>query len=440
MNLKKAKIIRDRLLSMLKPGFQLSDIQEQVFCESWEKRSYREIATRLGYEHDYIRQIGAQLWKMLSQATGKTVTKRNLHTVLQEEYCRWQEASQFPTCWQDWGEATNVSQFWGREAELERLKRWVLSDRCSLVGIVGFGGVGKTALSVKFSQEVQQEFEVVIWRSLRDRPPLLSLLADILSVINYTQTVTVEPSETRMLSMLIKVLQQRRCLLVLDNWDTVLDPRRECLKLYLSGYEGYGELLKYIGEIQHQSCAIVTSREKPDEITTLEGELLPVRIFKLGGLTEKAGAKLIEAKGLQSGYTEVNKLVNYYRGNPLAIKMAVAKIKELCLENVNDFWSSHQIICGGICQLIKPQLEGLSALERQILYTLARSEQPLAIALWQNILSSTTADQITKALSLLEERSLIEKQEPGYLLPPAIAEYINITPEFCPFCMEFMNP
>ncbi|MDT9177009.1 MAG: hypothetical protein P5702_05570 [Limnospira sp. PMC 1291.21] len=160
----------------------------------------------------------------------------------------------------------------------------------------------------------------------------------------------------------------------------------------------------------------------------------------MGGLTEKAGAKLIEAKGLQSGYTEVNKLVNYYRGNPLAIKMAVAKIKELCLENVNDFWSSHQIICGGICQLIKPQLEGLSALERQILYTLARSEQPLAIALWQNILSSTTADQITKALSLLEERSLIEKQEPGYLLPPAIAEYINITPEFCPFCMEFMNP
>ncbi|XDE63052.1 hypothetical protein AB3M80_02535 [Arthrospira platensis BEA 1257B] len=89
MNLKKAKIIRDRLLSMLKPGFQLSDIQEQVFCESWEKRSYREIATRLGYEHDYIRQIGAQLWKMLSKATGKTVTKRNLHTVLQEEYCRW---------------------------------------------------------------------------------------------------------------------------------------------------------------------------------------------------------------------------------------------------------------------------------------------------------------------------------------------------------------
>ncbi|MFO7032560.1 hypothetical protein B9T07_22200 [Limnospira fusiformis CCALA 023] len=197
-------------------------------------------------------------------ATGKTVTKRNLHTVLQEEYCRWQEARQFPTCWQDWGEATNVSQFWGREAELERLKRWVLSDRCSLVGIVGFGGVGKTALSVKFSQEVQQEFEVLIWRSLRDRPPLLRLLADILSVINYTQTVTVEPSETRMLSMLIKVLQQRRCLLVLDNWDTVLDPRRECLKLYQSGYEGYGELLKYIGEIQHQSCAIVTSREKPD--------------------------------------------------------------------------------------------------------------------------------------------------------------------------------
>lgn len=155
--------------------------------------------------------------------------------MLQEKYYRWQEARQVLTCWQDWGEATNVAQFWTREAKLETLKRWVVSDRCSLVGIVGFGGVGKTALSVKFSQQVQEEFEVVIWRSLRDRPPLMTLLADILSVINHSETVTVYPSETRMLSMLIKVLQQRLCLLVLDNWDTVVKPHRECLKLYQDG-------------------------------------------------------------------------------------------------------------------------------------------------------------------------------------------------------------
>lgn len=75
-----------------------------------------------------------------------------------------------------------------------------------------------------------------------------------------------------------------------------------------------------------------------------------------------------------------------------------------------------------------------------MLYTVAKSDQPLAIAFWQNILSSTNADQIIKALRFIEERSLIEKQERGYLLPPAIAEYINKNREFCPFCMEFMNP
>lgn len=89
------------------------------------------------------------------------------------------------------------------------------------------------------------------------------------------------------LSQLLPHLQQHRCLVVLDNFDTVLQGNdtdsgpRQRINRYRVGYEGYGELLRQIGEVAHQSCLVVTSREKPPEIAYLEGDILPVRVLQL---------------------------------------------------------------------------------------------------------------------------------------------------------------
>jgi len=37
-----------------------------------------------------------------------------------------------------------------------------------------------------------------------------------------------------------------------------------------AGYEGYGQLLRRVGESEHQSCLLLTSREKASEIVSLE--------------------------------------------------------------------------------------------------------------------------------------------------------------------------
>lgn len=67
---------------------------------------------------------------------------------------------------QDCGEASDVSFFYGRTPELATMKQWTLQNKCCLVGIFGMDGIGKTTLSVKLAEQVQDQFTYVIGRSL----------------------------------------------------------------------------------------------------------------------------------------------------------------------------------------------------------------------------------------------------------------------------------
>lgn len=62
----------------------LSYVQEVVFRQSWEGQLYPEIAKSVGYHPEYIRDVGAQLWRSLSESIGQKVTKKNVRFVLNQ--------------------------------------------------------------------------------------------------------------------------------------------------------------------------------------------------------------------------------------------------------------------------------------------------------------------------------------------------------------------
>lgn len=61
---------------------RLSYIQELVFLQSWTGKIYRQIAAESGYDLDYIKEVGSQLWSALSDALGEKVSKKNARLVL----------------------------------------------------------------------------------------------------------------------------------------------------------------------------------------------------------------------------------------------------------------------------------------------------------------------------------------------------------------------
>jgi hypothetical protein len=60
----------------------LNNIQEAIFRQTWEGKTYSEIAEKVGYDAAYVRDVGYKLWQLLSEAFGDRVTKNNLQVVL----------------------------------------------------------------------------------------------------------------------------------------------------------------------------------------------------------------------------------------------------------------------------------------------------------------------------------------------------------------------
>ncbi len=156
----------------------------------------------------------------------------------------------------DWGDAPDTVDVYGREGELADLTQWVLKEHCHLVAILGIGGIGKTTLAVKFAQVAASQFDFVIWRSLRNAPPLHDLLVECLQTLS--PAANTHPS----IPLLLELLQEHRCLLILDNAET-LHQSGSLSGDYRAGYEEYQTLFQQVAQTRHQSCLLLTSREIP---------------------------------------------------------------------------------------------------------------------------------------------------------------------------------
>lgn len=400
----------------------LSDVETAIVVGAIADQTYEQIAENSGYSINYLkRDIGPKLWRRLSRALGEKVSKTNFQQALQRHHTDaslplvsvTHQASR-----QDWGEAPDVSFFVGREAELATLQTWILQDRCRLVALLGMGGIGKTALSVKLAQQVGSEFAVVIWRSLRNAPPLKTLLLQLVPLMSQQQET--QPT----LPHLLPYLQTTRSLLILDNLEAILQP--QSIGRFRPGYEDYEQLFQLVGDASHQSCLVLTSREKPSVLASREGAKLPVRsLLPLAGLPDPAADRILTAKGLSGSPDMRHRLIETYEGNPLALKIAATSIQDLFNSNIGTFLTEGTVLFNGVRQLLDQQFERLSPLEQTLMYWLAINRDWTTVdALQDDVIPPVSRHRLLEALEALCRRHLIEGQAGRYHQQPVVMEYV----------------
>jgi WD40 repeat protein len=333
----------------------------------------------------------------------------------------------------DWGEAVDVSVFYGRAQELACLQEWIINDNCRLIALLGMGGIGKTSLSVKLAQIMVEinNFEFIIWRSLGNAPPLIDTLLDLIKFLSLEQETDLLLDVGALLALLIKYLRASRCLLILDNFESILTEGDKAGE-YREGYKDYGELLKRIGEMAHSSCVIITSREKPKEVVASEGETLPVRSLQLTGLLAADSEVIFQEKGISGTQDEQIRLVDSYQGNPLALKIISTTIKDIFDGSISEFLSQESIVFGTIRTLLETQFNRLSDLEKEVMYWLAINREPVTmLELLNDIIVLEKAPKLIETLESLMWRSLIEKARDAksdastFTLQNVVLEYIT---------------
>ncbi|MGP1384817.1 MAG: eIF2A-related protein [Thainema sp.] len=450
-------------------GRQLSDVEVLIFEGAWQGKTYPQIAHEAGYSVNYLTtDIGPKFWKILSQALGEPVNKKNFKSAVRrtqiavdslsipspapipppqserleplateqlahpppsltskialDQTVQLSPSLASPSLATEWGEMPDASQFNGRTTELNMLHQWIEVDRCRLVAVLGMGGVGKSAIAAKLVQTIAESppssFTHIIWRSLRNAPPLETLLSElVLFVSNQTDVQTDIRS-------LLHWFRTHRCLVVLDNGETILQPG-DHTGSYRAGYEDYREFFTVIGESGHQSCVILTSREKPAELAAMEGINLGVRSLSLSGSCE-VGLTILQAKGLGGTPEQQQQLCDRYGGNPLALKIVTSSIQDLFSGEIEPFLEQETILFNGIRRLLDQQFGRLSELEESVMYWLAINREWASITvLHEDIVPPVSRNHLLEALESLSWRSLIEKRAGSYTLQPVVMEYVT---------------
>jgi hypothetical protein len=456
MNLKEMLKFADEIV-FAKTGQHLDDLQAAVLRGTLQRETYKEIAKDFDCSESRIREIGSQLWQLLSEELGENINKKNFRSAID----RSQNASvvnfgqdvvvsgtfnicgegrhppntpnsppqnqetpntkQPQTPHQDLSEMPDLGAFYDRTPELETLTTWILQEQCRLIAITGISGIGKTSLAVQLVQQIKNQFDYIIWRTIDASHTLDEFQQELIQLFSQSEKLDSPTTKPKPLS-LIKYLQKHRCLIILDDVHNLFSSG-ELAGKYKPEYEEYRHFFKQIEKLSHQSCFLLIGWEQPREISQIESQNNPIRTLQINGLDIAAAGEILRDYGLAE--IDYSILIHRYQGNPLWLKSVATLIQELGV-NVTDLLQNDIILLPeDVKDILRQQCDRLSDREKQILSILAKETQPLKLSKLIDKQPNLNLE-LVNVLQSLQRRCLVDKIEDSFWLSPLIKQYLVI--------------
>lgn len=448
-----------------KTAKHLDSVQRAILEGAWQGLKYEDIAKNCHRSKSHVKNIASELWQTLSDLLGEDINKLNYRSILESQavnsiynfvesaqivsninrshinICREnrphpedskppipsppntpQNKNQTPII--DLTNAPALTEYYQRTTEETTLKNWISNTTTSLITIYGLSGIGKSTLTLQLIQEIQTEFDYIIWQSLNDKPTLTTLQTNLKKTLSQTQKTP--------LPTILDYFRTYRCLIILDDLQNIFKPR-EGRGQYLPEYEDYHNFFKQIATTTHQSCLILLTSEKPREITTLEAENPSTQTLHLKGLLAEQAQEILRKKQLKD-QEKWPQLITLYQSHPLWLKIICATINQLFNGSVSQYLADpNDIYLGDIEPILETQLQRLSDSEKTVIAWLANQTKPVDITQKpaETALSKT---QFLQAIECLNRRCLVEKEpheeKAIFQINPIFKQYIQSNSNF----------
>lgn len=462
MNITEILQFADRLV-FSHTGKHLDRVQEAVVKGVWEGQTYAEIGDECHRSEARVRDVGYKLWKTLSENLGEEVNKSNFSSAIERvinsqsnsqffesnsqffglvnssiNFCPTNVPDNYPQQTNNKGQPTTnktpyynlkqspkITKFYGRTTELSTLSQWLENPNTRLISILGITGIGKSSLVKHFINTHTLPVDAIIWKNLKLSPSLDSIFTEILTELDPDNQLI---NTQALLNQALELFTKKRCLIILDNLQDIF-MLQQLAGHYQPEYQNYQTFFQMITEIEHQSCIMLISQEKCQEMISLDPELYPSHCLELFGLCEFAPTHYSLNKGEFEDEEAWLKIINLYEGNPRFLQYVTTLIKDVFDGDISEFIKEDcLILTEDIKSIFDSIWRRLSDVEKNMLLEWSKQNQPMSRDDIKQFLSLSSTD-IINGLQSLTKRFLLTPlsgNQKLFSLSAVLRKYLNI--------------